>query len=160
REELERDRAVSVSHGRTPGFPFRQGDGFAFGRSILPKDDAADPELATLALWIDVGSRDDSVGREARALALALIDEFMVRADGVQAAVGRADWAPGMTLDMTAYETACGVRGQCTLARSWGTRFLRYVTDDALWLGPDLVARIGDVEALRALAEIVPVGRC
>jgi hypothetical protein len=45
----------------------------------------------------------------------------------------------------------CNVHGQCTLQHRWLTRFLRGVTSDSTWLGPELVSRI-DRAALARVA--------
>jgi hypothetical protein len=45
------------------------------------------------------------------------------------------------------------VYGQCTLQHSWLTRFMRGVTTDATWLGPELLSRI-DRRALERVAAL------
>jgi hypothetical protein len=55
--------------------------------------------------------------------------------------------------ESTLYETMCNVHGQCTLQHSWLTRFLRGVTRDSTWLGPELVSRI-DRAALASVATL------
>jgi hypothetical protein len=49
------------------------------------------------------------------------------------------------------------VHQQPPLGRSWGTRFLRGVSADGMWLGPALLARV-DRGALDALVVGEPVG--
>ncbi len=44
------------------------------------------------------------------------------------------------------------------MSRSWVARFLRGVTDDTLWLGAELIERLGDLTALRAVAEVTSLG--
>ena len=134
-------------------------DGFAFGRTILPRPDEADPMLPTLALSIDLAGRTADEAARIRVLGIELADEFMTRASGIQALVTR--WKGGQihaSLDMTPYETACGVGGQCTLMRSWQTRWLRAVGTEVTWLGPQLAARVASSPALAAAAEMTNVG--
>jgi hypothetical protein len=136
----------------------RSGDGFAFGRSGYRIDVADDPELPTLGLWFDAGAAPETRIDEASKLACELMDAIMTRHQGVQALSGRWAWAPSSSLDMTPYETACGVGGQCTLRRSWVSRFARGVTTGTLWLGAPLAARVPDVARLRSAAQVTSLG--
>jgi hypothetical protein len=129
------------------------GDGFAFGTSIIPDRDKKDPELPTLGLWLDVTSRSDAEIERARAMLHAIADDAMKSEVGVQAIVARWGWAPS-SLDTTAYELATDVHGQCTLRRSWATRFLRGVATGTMWLGKDLAAHVRDLDALRSCATV------
>ena len=145
---------------RAPGEPLRGGDGFGFGRRILgsPFDSAQQPdrELLTLRLAVDLRGRADVAELVSRGR--ALVDEFVERAKGVQAVLARwRDSGASYSLDVTPYESACGVYGQCTLRQSWATRFLRGVSPDGIWLGPDLLPRI-DRKALEAVASAEKVG--
>jgi hypothetical protein len=49
------------------------------------------------------------------------------------------------------------VGGTITAYRSWSARFLRGVTT-RLWLGPELIARLGGAEAPAAVAEVTALG--
>lgn len=88
-----------------------------------------------------------------------IADEAMKKTSGLQALRGR--WSSisfGFPGEGNDYEGACGVGGSCTLSRSWAARFLRGVTDDTLWLGAELQERLGDLTALRAVAEVTSLG--
>ena len=134
-----------------PGHRMR-GDGFEFGGGISRMTSAEDPDLPTLQLSVDLRDRDDAdaLVRVAR----EIVDDFVLRAKCVQAFVAR--WGSAGTLDHTLYEGVCGVGGQCTVRRSWQTRFLRAVSADGVWLGPPLLERIDRAELDRiALSEPV-----
>ena len=162
KEELANEAVVTATRkdGETfdrEAFRVRRWDGFAFGRSIIPPSSRVpdDDALPTLALWRNVDGQSDASIEAARDLLVKLLDEFVNRARGVQALVGRWGWQP-VTLDTTPYESACGVHGQCTLLRSWLTRYLRGVTDDWIWLGPSLREQLGPA-AIEEVATSVPV---
>jgi hypothetical protein len=110
-----------------------------------------------VALWLDLEDLDD--GRQASAAAVleGVVDDLVRDARGLQAFVARWAWAPMMTAGATPYEQACGIDGQVTTTRTWGSRFLRAVTE-RLWLGPALLARIGGPAALAPVADVRPVG--
>src|ERR1700722_8174233 len=82
----------------------------------------------------------------------------MLEHRGVQALSGRWRWAPQFGLDSTPYERACGVGGQCTLHRSWLSRWVRGVTVGTLWLGEPIANRVEDRAALAAAAKVTPLG--
>jgi hypothetical protein len=88
---------------------------------------------------------------------VGMTSSLMTSAAGLQAVVGRWEWQESMDLSMTPYELACGIAGQCTTARSWCERFLRGVTGQ-LWLGPDLLARLGEADRLTSIATIGACG--
>jgi hypothetical protein len=79
-------------------------------------------------------------------------------------------WGGPSGLEMTPYELACGVMGQCTLERAWVSRWLRGLGRGLLWLGPELGQaldglaeprrlRIDDLPAAEAqLAALLPSG--
>jgi hypothetical protein len=136
----------------------RRSDGFAFGRAIIarPATGDGDVELPTLSLWMDVHDRPEPEIQAARDLLFALVEQMMSAAAGVQALVGRWAWSP-TPHGSTPYELACGVHGQCTSMRSWQTRYLRGVTDDWIWLGPDLAGHVRDRAALERAAVVEPL---
>jgi hypothetical protein len=145
---------------RAVGEPLRGGNGFAFGRRVagsrFESADASDRELLTLRLGVDLRGRADVAELVSRGR--ALVDEFVQRAQCAQAFLAR--WrpsGPSYLLDTTPYESACGVHGQCTLRHSWATRFLRGVSADGIWLGPDLLARI-DRKALEPVTNAEKIG--
>ncbi|MCL4266841.1 MAG: hypothetical protein KJ069_26915 [Anaerolineae bacterium] len=87
-----------------------------------------------------------------------MVNRLMTAASGLQAIVGKWEWrmAP-ISLDMTPYEEACNINGQCTTAHFWCQRFLRGVTSH-LWLGPDLLEHLPDRERLDSVATITSYG--
>jgi hypothetical protein len=143
-----------------PGEPPRGGDGFAFGGPLVrPFVEVAGREsrnLPTLRLVVSLEGRTD--GPQLLEQARTLVDEFARRAQCAQAVLMRC--RPGLAaymLDHSAYEDACGIRGQHTLHREWCTRFLRGVSADGIWLGRELLARV-DRAALDVLCHLEPVG--
>jgi hypothetical protein len=139
------------------GLPVHRGNGFCFGRSIVrpTSADCADDELPTLALWQNVEEISESDLEASKKLLTGILDEFTIHAQGVQALMGRWEWQP-YTLDSTPYEIACGVHGQCTLMRSWLTKYLRGVTDDWLWIGRSVLDHL-DQAAIGKMAVTVSV---
>ena len=128
-------------------------DGFRFGVGLQLAARTEDSDLPTLQLTIDLRDR-----RDAEALlqmARSVMNEFVVRAKCAQAFVAR--WGSAGSLDTTPYERVCGVSGQCTLRRTWQTRFLRAVSAEGLWLGSKLLQRI-DRTALDVVALTDRVG--
>ncbi|HEU0296878.1 MAG TPA: hypothetical protein VFR47_29340 [Anaerolineales bacterium] len=84
-----------------------------------------------------------------------IVNDLMERKLVVQALLGRWRWR-GQQIDLTPYETATGIGGQCTTAQFWCKRFLRGVTE-RLWLGPDLVQRLGAIEQLAPISEVMKI---
>lgn len=145
---------------RTLGEAPRGVDGFAFGgsliRSIVEATGGESPELPTLRLVVSLEGRTDV--RELLDRARGIVDDFVRQARCAQAVLMRC--RPGgvaWNLDRSEYETACGIHGLHTLHREWSTRFLRGVSADGIWLGPELLARV-DRDALAALCHLEPIG--
>ncbi|MCE9578436.1 MAG: hypothetical protein K8W52_35245 [Deltaproteobacteria bacterium] len=140
-------RAFSAELGRSPRFEDRHdfGRGFSVNRARVDEDDAAgdrdaatDPALPHLGLWCGIAALAPEA-REARIAALrAIVDEVVARVPVAQAMVGRWAWAPQFMSGTTAYEHACGITGDDTGRQRWCRRYLRGVTGDGVWLGPDL----------------------
>lgn len=126
------------------------GSGFEFGTSLVPQADVDDPQLPTLALRFGVADTTTLVRLEQT------LDGLMLRGRGVQAVLGR--WIDGGGIQRTTYERICGIQGPHTLRRSWLTRYLRGVDHGPLWLGPDLVERVGDLTPLFATATVTVLG--
>jgi hypothetical protein len=147
------ETAARVS-GRSIEVGRMSGEGFDFGGYLLAKDRKEDPDLATLRLSVDLRGRR-SHAAEMVTRARSIVDAFVRNGRCSQAFVAR--WQTGSVFDATPYETACGVHQEATLRRSWGTRFLRGVSADGMWLGPDLLARI-DARALEPLVSSERVG--
>jgi hypothetical protein len=157
RGAFETAARVSGMYTGATGFEYDRGvagNGFDFGGYLLSNDGQEDPDLATLRLSVDLRGREGHVA-EMVARARSIVDAFVRDARCAQALVAR--WQTGNVFDGTPYETACGVHQQAPLRKSWGTRFLRGVSADGIWLGPDLLARI-DVSALDALVDSERVG--
>lgn len=90
---------------------------------------------------------------------LETINHLMTETSSLQAMVGTWGWwgmAP-ISLDITPYEAACNIGGQCTTARFWCQRFLRGVTPH-LWLGSDLLAHLTGRDRLDSVATIASSG--
>jgi hypothetical protein len=118
---------------------------------------SAEEPAPHLGLWFDTEGLDESDLAASTQWLAGLVDSVMVGASGLQALVGRWDWGRSTTFETTPYEGACGVGGSCTTARFWCGRFLRGVTE-RLWLGPELVARLGGTDGLAPIASVTPVG--
>ena len=86
-----------------------------------------------------------------------MVNRIMTKASVLQAIVGRWEWHDTMDVNMTPYEIACGIGGQCTTARFWCMRFLRGVTEQ-LWLGPNLLTQLGGTKRLSSIATVTPCG--
>jgi hypothetical protein len=134
-------------------------DGFSFGGSLIRHEVAGDPELPTFALWFDLENVPTERASAAESLFEAIIAESMVRHSGVQALVGRTTDMFRSCIDISEYETACGIHGICTLRRSWLSNFLRGVHLGSLWLGESLARLIPDMIALESAARVEPFGR-
>ena len=85
-------------------------------------------------------------------LLVALIESMFVEGKAVQAYV--AKWGPSAP-EMTTYDMASGVHGQCTTSRHWAENYVRGAAP-RLWLGDALWAKI-DAEALGGVGAITPL---
>lgn len=133
------------------------GSGFALDMSSIYFQDTPDEIVPYLGLWYDVSGRTPQEVGAAKGALTAIVDEVCGRTDGLQAFV--AMWESDASYAQhTLYKSACGVSGQCTTGRTWSTRFLRAVTE-RLWLGQDLLRRLGTTEHLQPIAEVRPVGK-
>ncbi len=144
---------------RSPEHPLSVGfSGFAFSTST--NSYIGGGELVPyLSLWLDTLELPAPRLEAATRLLGDIADEAMKKTSGLQALRGR--WGSisfGAPVGGTDYERACGVGGICTLTRSWAARFLHGVTDDTLWIGAELIERLGDLTALRAVAEVTSLG--
>jgi hypothetical protein len=149
---------VSLRRGENDGeAPVPIAGGFSLASTYFGVRTEDDGPLPHLGLWMDLDGVPDAEARDAEALLVALAGEAMDRGDGLQAMVGR--WAQAPEGAHTAYEQACGLGGSVVVYRSWCSRFLRGVTARALWLGPDLLARLGETGALEAVATFTKVER-
>jgi hypothetical protein len=83
----------------------------------------------------------------------------MARGGGFQAFIARWNWSTFYQggAQLTLYEHACGVHGQCTTGRAWCSRWLRAATE-RIWLGPELLARLPDRDALESICELTSIG--
>jgi hypothetical protein len=130
----------------------RGGHGFSLSTAIAT-DHHVQEHALHLGMWLDLERGDVDSAAAERAL-VEIIDALAPYA--LQAMVGRWDWAPELTVDITPYEAVCGVRGRCTTTRSWAERYARGVTR-TMWLGPKLLARL-DRAALSSVAEVTELG--
>lgn len=113
-------------------------DGFSFGGTLIRHEVADDLELPTLVLWFDLEHIPTERVSAAEVLFESFMAEIMAHHSGVQALVGRTTTVYSGSLDMSEYESACGIRENCTLRRSWLGRFVREVPVGTLWLGESL----------------------
>jgi hypothetical protein len=80
---------------------------------------------------------------EAEIALVAGVDRLAASGAVIQALVTR--WGSHPSVEMTPYEMATGIMGQCTLQKPWVERWLRGIGPGTLWLGPALSARVGPV---------------
>jgi hypothetical protein len=136
--------------------------GFSFDIGSFPFRPAApdDRLVPHLALYDDLADLTPEQQAEELATLARLMDEGMARAAGLQALVARWDWRPGSGLiGATPYEAACDISGDFSFlnGQAWCQRYLRGVAE-RLWLGPDLLARLGGIAPLQQVADVAPVG--
>ncbi len=112
-----------------------------------------------LSLWLDTAILTDDEIEEGQRMMMAAADEAAAENLLLQAHLGRSLTGGGGSAEFTPYEFASGVQGQCTMTAWWCERYLRGF-GDAVWLGPQLLARIASREALEVDAEITAVGNC
>lgn len=110
-----------------------------------------------LAVWFSTERRDEAELEEAEKWLADMVDSLMRQASGLQAMVGRWAWWDALYLDSTPYESACSLGGQCTTALFWCKKYLRGVTE-RIWLGPDLLTRMGGTDTLETVAVVTRVG--
>lgn len=125
--------------------------GFAFGTGVL----AHHEERRVVALRVSSASLERADAWRAR------IDEAAARGQLLQAALYLSGPA-GESLDVTAYETACGAAHGVTTLREWAERWIRVPGDRGLWLGPSLAEHL-DAHArarLEEIATVEAVGEC
>lgn len=111
------------------------------GRGILPSPNAQ-PAIS-VALSGDLDAAEDALE--------AWVDGLVTAGAVVQGLVTR--WGTAPSVEMSPYEVAAGVSGQCTLERSWVERWVRAVGRGTLWLGPKVRAHVDEGE-LGAVAEV------
>jgi hypothetical protein len=116
--------------------------------------EAGEAALAAVSLWADLGAIASPCSAE-EALT-AIVDKLFSRGGGIQAFIAKWGSAPQYGTVETEYERACGIRSKYVVTRRWCTRFLRAVSH-TIWLGPELVATLGDMGRLRAVADLVPI---
>lgn len=122
---------------------------FAFGTGVL----AMHEDRRVVALRVSSASLERADAWRAR------IDEVAARGELLQAALYLSGPA-GESLDVTAYEQACGAAHGVTTLRAWAERWVRVPGDRGLWLGASLAARLDDDAraALEEIAAVEPVG--
>jgi hypothetical protein len=124
--------------------------------TFVPQSGSEEP-APQLAFFFDTNVLDATELDAAESCLFAVANDLMITARGMQAFMGRWAWRGLPLLDMTPYEIACGLGGQCTTARFWCQTYLRGVTEQ-MWLGPDLLARLGGIDMLATVAEVTPIG--
>lgn len=110
-----------------------------------------------LGFWFPCSVFDETRLAEIEKWLTGLVDSLMQWGDGLQAVMGKWDWWESTSLDLTPYEIACALGGQCTTGDFWCRRYLRGVTG-RIWLGRDLLSHLGSLEPLEALAAITDLG--
>jgi len=123
----------------------------SFGTGVL----AMHEDRRVVALRVSSASLERADAWRAR------IDEAAARGQLLQAAMYLSGPA-SESLDVTAYEQACGAAHGVTTLREWAERWVRVPGDRGLWLGPTLAARLDEDAraALRDVAIVEPVGGC
>jgi len=135
-----------------PSFP-RSNDGFVFSSEHGPyrSADHDDVKCPTFCFWMYTHGLSAATVTAAKQTLTKLVSEVFTHGQGIQGLIGQ--WGQPPRPDSTLYEAMCKVHGQCTLQHSWLTRFMRGVTRDMTWLGPDLLSRV-DRRALERVATL------
>ncbi|MBL8177458.1 MAG: hypothetical protein JNK48_22465 [Bryobacterales bacterium] len=112
-----------------------------------------------LSLWLDTAIFTDDEVEEGERLFASLASEAAASGLLLQGSIFRNLMSGGGSAEWTAYEFASGVQGQCTMTAWWCERFLRSVGGQ-MWIGPQLLARIPSLDALRRAASTAEAGNC
>jgi hypothetical protein len=128
-----------------------EGGSLAFGTGVLANDE----DQRVVALRVSTTDLERVPTWRAR------IDAAAERSELLQAALYLTG-PVGESLDVTAYEQACGAAHGVTTLRDWAERWVRVPGDQGLWLGPSLLAHLDDAahEALSEVASVASVGEC
>jgi hypothetical protein len=145
---------IELENPRPAGQSFhRSNDGFIFSseHSRYRSADLSDTKCPTFCFWMYTHGHSEDTVKAAEQALTGLVSQVFAREQGIQGLIGQ--WGRQPRPDSTLYESVCKVHGQCTLQHSWLTRFMRGVTSDTAWLGPELLARI-DRRALDRVAAL------
>ncbi|XSG73974.1 hypothetical protein ACP8Y2_17495 [Herpetosiphon llansteffanensis] len=99
-----------------------------------------------MSFWVDLDTIPQVHHAELVAQLTEIVETLFTSQQGMQAYLAKWDTVPD-GLDSTAYELIGDVDGQITMSQSWCSQFLRAVTE-RMWLGPALLAKIENPEAL------------
>ncbi|MFN7955015.1 MAG: hypothetical protein U0610_25030, partial [bacterium] len=141
RAKVAKARSWVASRGALAG-PTRLdrdfGDGFGWQSAHRFREEEVEPFAPHVLFWLSLDGLDCGAIDAGERVAAELIDELMVKADGLQGFAARWAWAPA-PYDWIGnpYEQACGVRGESCGGRAWNSRFLRAAAE-RVWLGPEL----------------------
>lgn len=150
-------RLMSAQHRADKGpFAVAKNHGCALGRSVKTPSIGTGEEACVALVWLDAEVTPEGE-LEATAHTLRRAIDALVR-DGLclQAMCGRWDWHHP-DIHATPYEQACGIEAVPT-SIEWLSRYVRGVTDDSMWLGPELLARLKDRTALHNACEVEIIG--
>jgi hypothetical protein len=118
---------------------------------------AGEPTTLVVLLWLERTRLGDDEVQRARQTADQLCRQVMGSAGAAQALVG--SWGEGTTPESSSYESVCGIGHGVPMRIDWQRRFVRGVTADGpIWLGPELIAALGDQSKLAAVAALEQVG--
>jgi hypothetical protein len=159
RHKLASDTHVSIDAERRIRAPATVQRGtIHWGREIGSEFHASkdNPAARQLTLTMDA-MESESRTRAADSLVRKLLDEALDRGLLLQGLVGR--WGMAPSSGSLAYEIVCGLNGVPTSLQRWSSRWLRAVTPDGVWLGPSLVAALGDdVNHVESVADVEALG--
>lgn len=139
------------------GAPIPLTSGFMLEASSMSYRYGSERVAVQLAFWLCLGWPKAPDPELAQRELAAILDGLLADGAGYQGFIARWDWEPRI-LTTTLYEQVSGIRNPGTASHLWCSRFLRAVSE-RLWLGPDLLARLGDTGALAALGSLTPVGK-
>ncbi|MFD3162396.1 hypothetical protein [Herpetosiphon sp. NSE202] len=144
---LERETPLSIQD--TTRSNRRLGEGMIGGtleRDSVFLHESNEVITPQMSLWVDLYTIPQEHHAELVAQLTEIVETLFTSQQGIQAYLAKWDTIPD-GLDSTAYELIGDVDGQITMSQSWCSQFLRAVTE-RMWLGPALLSRIENPEAL------------
>lgn len=165
-DAMVNESEIDVRVRESPAFDPEKGPspevfGLTFGTTTLPNHE--ETRVPTLSLYFDTEAASvprahrEKVVEALREGLVAILDRAMA-VKGAQASLFRVG-AP-TSLGATPYEQACRMPHAAGTLRAYATRYLRVPGNDTTWLGPALLAHLGEREreALARLGDVTPCG--